>query len=247
MPVDFTTEYTTAFQTILTETTEDATPYAKTIEFLTAQFDNYNISDEYKAQLQAQLMSNLTVSFTQSAMSTALQLADKGLKIDDEILAKQKQNTILDKQASKLDADTSLVEAQEDAVTQQVIDNRKIKALEQVGGTFEGAMMGGMLVTAEMWQFFFSFASSLGDELLSWKGDWDATTAFNPTTPVKGDFYSVTTDAANVDEETGIINNGVNVDGTSSWSVGEILWFDGGKWTKSIVKLPTNTDMTKAT
>ena len=161
MAVEFKNSYDANFASILALTIADGTPYKETISFLTEQFDNYNISDEYKAQLQAQMLSQMTLGFTQSAMQTAISLTDKEIMSDTTLANAQKQGVILDKQATKLDADTSLVTAQEDAITQQVIDNRKIKVFDGLGDTYGTNGAGGLTVSSDMWEFYFNIGADL--------------------------------------------------------------------------------------
>jgi len=161
MAVEFTTKYNTNFANILSLTIADGTPYKATIDFLSGQFDNYNISDEYKAQLQAQMMSNMTIGFTTNAMQTAITLTDKEVNADVDYDNKTKQGTILEKQAAKLDADTDLVKAQKDAISQQVIDNRKIKVFDGLLDSYGTNGAGGLTVSTDMWKYVFDLAADL--------------------------------------------------------------------------------------
>ena len=163
------------------------------------------------------------------------QLSEAKAKQTFNVANVEKQGLVLDEQIDKLKADTELVKAQELAIEEQVIDNRKIKALDIIGETYSGAMTGGLVVTADMWTVFYSLAASLFDELKSYKGAWDATVAFTPpAAPLDGDFFNVSVEGT------------INVDGTSSWAVGDLIYFDGTKWKKSPTKLPTNTVVVKA-
>jgi len=163
MAVDFKSSYDSNFLDILRGTIADGTPYKETLSFLNTQFDQYNLTDEYKAQLQAQLLSNMTVSFTNSAMQTAITVTDKEIMSDVQYENALKQGQLLDKQVIKLDADTSLVTAQENAITQQVIDNRKIKVFDTLGETYGTVGAGGLTVSANMWATFFSLGADLAD------------------------------------------------------------------------------------
>ena len=164
---DYIDIYSDSFGKILELTIADGTPFKETLAFLDEKFDSYTITDEYKAQLQAQMMSNMTVAFTQSAMNTALQLSTKEIMIDEEYDGKVKQNLILDKQAGKLDADTLLVDAQNQAIQQQVIDNRYIKASDTLAEYFGTIGAGGLKVDATMNTSLFNIIA----ELL--KGDYE--------------------------------------------------------------------------
>lgn len=150
----------------------------------------------------------------------------------------EKQGVILDKQALKLVEDTDLVATQADSIEQQVIDNRQIKALEHIKEVFSSAMVGAMTVSSDMWTFLFSMAASLLDELENYQGTWDATTAFTHESPVEGDFYRVVVPDGATDLK--------DVDGTSGWVDGNIMYYDGAKWKKSNYTLPSDTTVTKA-
>lgn len=159
--VEFKTKYNANFSDILALTIADGTPYKATIDFLAAQFNDYNISDEYKAKLQAQMMSNMTIGFTQSAMQTAITLTDKEVMADTNYDNAVKQGTILDKQSTKLDADTALVTAQDNAITQQVIDNRKIKVFNGLLDSYGTNGAGGLSVSTDMWKYVFDLGADL--------------------------------------------------------------------------------------
>ena len=161
MAVDFKSKYNVNFASILASTIAAGTPYQETLSFLNTQFDQYNLTDEYKAQLQAQLLSNMTISFTNSAMQTAITVTDKEIMADVQYDNAVLQGTLLSKQATKLTADTALVGAQEDAITQQVIDNRKIKVFDTLGETYGTVGAGGLTVSADMWSKFFTLGADL--------------------------------------------------------------------------------------
>ena len=161
MAVDFKPKYQANFSSILASTIAAGTPYQETLSFLNTQFDQYNLTDEYKAQLQAQLLSNMTISFTNSAMQTAISVTDKEIMADVQYDNAVKQGTLLDKQITKLEADTALVGAQEDAITQQVIDNRKIKVIDAMGEAYGTVSAGGLTVSADMWTKWFNFIFTL--------------------------------------------------------------------------------------
>jgi len=163
MAVEFKTKYNANFMSMLSSMIAAGTPYQATLTFLSEQFEQYNLTDEYKAQLQAQLLSNMTISFTNSAMQTAITVTDKEIMADTQYDNALKQGILLDKQSLKLDADKALVEAQEDAITQQVIDNRKIKVFDTLGETYGTVGAGGLTVSSEMWTTFFALGADLSD------------------------------------------------------------------------------------
>lgn len=161
MDTQFKTKYIENFKDILASTISPASPYAQTISFLDTEFNNYNITDQYKAQLKSQLLSNMTISFTNSSMQTAISITDKEIMSDCDYDNKLKQGALLDQQILKLAEDTLLVSAQEDAITQQVVDNRKIKVIDAMGECYGTVSAGGLTVSAEMWKVWFDFIKTL--------------------------------------------------------------------------------------
>ena len=73
----------------------------------------------------------------------------------------RKQGVLLDKQATKLDADTGLVNTQAQAIEEQVIDNRRIKMIQVMGDTYGTVGAGGLTVSADMWTTFFTKLNDL--------------------------------------------------------------------------------------
>ena len=226
-----------AFDTVEMGTIYDAleTKAAKTLSTL---FDANAIQNRDRALIIGNIVNSLiqtSVGIVQRQPQIDQQLSEAKAKQTFNVANVEKQGLLLDEQIDKLKADTELVKAQELAIEEQVIDNRKIKALDIIGETYSGAMTGGLVVTADMWTVFYSLAASLFDELKSYKGAWDATVAFTPpAAPLDGDFFNVSVEGT------------INVDGTSSWAVGDLIYFDGTKWKKSPTKLPTNTVVVKA-
>jgi len=247
MAVDFKRKYTVNFSSILASMIAEGTPYAETISFLSSQFDQYNLTDEYKVQLQSQLLSNMTISFTNAAMQTAITVTDKEIMSDLDYDNKEKQGELIDQQVLKLVADTDLVSAQEEAITRQVIDNRNIKIFDGLLECYGTTGAGGLTVSADMWSFVFKMASSVIDELKTFKGMWDATVAF-PTiaSPAYGDYVGVSvTGTTSVD---GFGGTYLDKDGTTVlnyWKAGDIVMYDGNKWKKSQIASPSSTTIAK--
>ena len=64
-------------------------------------------------------------------------------------------------QSDKVLADIGLITAQKDGIIQQVIDNRKIKALNSLANTYGTFGAGGLTLSADMWTTYFNLASDL--------------------------------------------------------------------------------------
>lgn len=167
--VDFRNSYDTNFASILALTISDNTPYQATLDFLSTKLDDLTIRDDQKAQITAQMLSQMTIAFTQAAMQTAISLTDKDIMSETTLDNTKKQGIILDKQATKLDADTELVAAQQVAIQQQVIDNRFIKAGSILGDYFGTVGAGGLKVDSTMNTALFNIMAELleGDYELS--------------------------------------------------------------------------------
>lgn len=161
MDTQFKTKYIENFKDILASTISPASPYAQTISYLDAEFNNYNITDQLRAQIKSQLLSSMTISFTNSSMQTAISITDKEIMSDCDYDNKLKQGALLDQQILKLAEDTLLVSAQEDAITQQVVDNRKIKVIDAMGEAYGTVSAGGLTVSADMWTKWFNFINTL--------------------------------------------------------------------------------------
>jgi len=94
MAVNFKTNYLSIYGELMAEAIKDGTPYKQSINYLSEQFDNFNISDKEKATLTAQYMANVTNAVTIQAMQLAMGLTDKDLKADNEIAMQQIQKEI---------------------------------------------------------------------------------------------------------------------------------------------------------
>jgi len=176
----FTEDFLQNYTSIMETATADDSPYADTIKFVVDQFKGYNITDKEKAELISTYMINITNNITTAAMDASLKLTDKAGKFDDELvlLSNQgdlvgeqvidrqqkrslelniltKQGTLLDKQADKLDADTSYVDEQETQLIAQVGHNKLIKAMESLGITFGSLGAGGLAIHSDMWATYF--------------------------------------------------------------------------------------------
>lgn len=151
---------------------------------------------------------------------------------------KQFKIDITEHQATKALNDANLVAAQQKALEEQVIDNRKIKAISALSSTYGTIGAGGLTLSDDMWEIYFSLIIDLVNELKNYQGTWNAATNVPNIgaieEPVVGDFYRV--DVAGT----------IDLDGISSWLEGDIVYYDGTKWDLNTLLVPTDTSVTGA-
>lgn len=85
-----------------------------------------------------------------SATALAITVGTKQYKIDAALYATNKANF-----------DALYVQAQNTALKEQVIDNRKIKALDSLADTYGTFGAGGITLSADMWSTYFDLVVSL--------------------------------------------------------------------------------------
>ncbi|MDL0089879.1 hypothetical protein [Campylobacter gastrosuis] len=69
-------EYMQKFKEILALSVNENSPYKESLKFLNEKLDEYAIPDIQKVQVLAQLLPNMTITFTNTAMQTALSLLE---------------------------------------------------------------------------------------------------------------------------------------------------------------------------
>ena len=224
------TEFNTAYSGILTEAKSTGLIFDDIKAFIETSKDAGVISEPQSFQSKLQVMTAFQNQLIASAQNVALQLVDKKFKFDKEL-------AMLDAQISKINSDKALVDAQKDGITQQVIDNRKIKALNSLANTYGTFGAGGLTLSSDMWETYFNLISSLISNLNDYKGEWNANTNtpdISAITDMKeGDFYRVS------------IAGSTNLDGTDIWTVGDIVVYNKEIWEKSTVMLPGNTTVSR--
>lgn len=143
---------------------------------------------------------------------------------------------LAENQTLKVANEASYVEQQETQLIASVGYNNLIKSIDALGDTYGTFGAGGLTVDDAMWETYYNLIAEVISPLVTYKGEWDATTAFpNPTDPAVGDYYVI----SNADEDEIDPNNNVNVDGTSDWSIGDTIVYSGTRWKKSPTNLPT--------
>lgn len=216
----------------------------------------------YAAMIQSSAQQSINFALNKDLVEQRIKVAEAKAKMDEIALyiADATKEDKIDTSASNLNVltgteqfkidlsghqttkalnDANLTAAQQKALEEQVIDNRKIKALSSLATTYGTFGAGGLTMDDEMWATYFSLIINLVDELRTYKGTWDAVTNtpnIDSTSPTAeyGDFYRV------------IVAGTTDLDGISSWAVDDIIFFDGTKWDKSSVLVPDTYNVTTA-
>ncbi|WP_172201054.1 hypothetical protein [Campylobacter sp. RM16188] len=170
----FQENYLANFKGILEASVDHGSPYQKAVGYLNEQFDRYNLSDELRARHISALMAELTVSFTNTAMQTATELAHRDMTLEEELRGLKLKNDLLEEkkkyeveilkeqveltkaQKAKTEADKALTEAQKKAIEEQVKDNRVIKASSVLGEFLQMISRNDLVAPAPMNQTLFS-------------------------------------------------------------------------------------------
>ena len=105
--------------------------------------------------------SNLRAQIMTNSQKTAMALVDKSYKFSKELEQQDKQLALMGHQVDKAAGDAAYVAAQKTAMEEQVVDNRRIKALDSLADTYGTAMAGGIKVTTEMWTTYFDIVTDL--------------------------------------------------------------------------------------
>jgi len=124
-------------------------------------------------------------------------------------------------QSDKALADVNMTGAQQTALEEQVIDNRYIKAIDSLSSTYGTFGAGGLTVSSDQWNKYYTLIGELVEDLRDYKGEWDATGVFpGAADGVLGDFYVVS------------VGGSIMLDGIKVWTAGDITYYDGAKWKK---------------
>jgi hypothetical protein len=157
----FNTDYLNNYTSLMERATAAGSPYDLTKQFVTDEFNNFNITEKEKAEILANFIANITTNITTAAMQTAMALTDKEGKYPAESANIVKQGALLDAQIAKVNADTGYVETQEDKLIEQVEHNKLIKAMDSMGDMIGTVGAGGLKPTASMWSIYFNLNQQL--------------------------------------------------------------------------------------
>jgi len=174
-PADFETEYSYLYKKLLGQQMGTIDNEDSVLNKLFALIDaEPDVTPREKLSMKKNAYMQMLGNITSSAQQLALQLADKKHKFEGEIKATA-ANTL------KIVNEADLTKTREDVMIQQVIDNRRIKAMDSLGDTFSTGMAGGLVPTASMWNEYFRLSKELtrneleNEELIAYQGPWKPT------------------------------------------------------------------------
>jgi len=166
-PKDFTKRYKALYGEIV-DGTKDTAFYKEMIKNINDSFANYTITDEEKIQLLTNSMIGIVNGVTQNAMSTALQVLDKEIKISLELKTlwaesdlKTAQIKVQKNQAKVMLADEVYKKTQEKTLRESVTDNRLIKSLDSQSEMIGTIGAGGLVPSETMFKNFYKLNNLL--------------------------------------------------------------------------------------
>ena len=160
--VDFDEKYYEVYGKIMAEAIKDGTPYKESIDYISSEFENFNLTDIQKADLTVKYIASITNPVTIQAMQVAMSLADKDLKAPNEIAMQEVQKDIAiatkpDKVAisewQEKTAEENYNYAREKAIAlpQSIIFNNYSKTLDYFKEAYGQHKIGGGTITQSMW------------------------------------------------------------------------------------------------
>lgn len=134
---------------------------------LNEQWNSGRLTGSDYAQVLSQTLNNLMALSVRTVQNQPI-LDEQIKKLqEDNLLATDTHNFKVDlskNQADKVLADKQLVDEQKNGITQQVVDNRKIKALNSLANTYGVFGSGGLTLSTDMWTTYFNIVSDLTGE-----------------------------------------------------------------------------------
>ena len=237
--VDYIPEYVAAYEQLVASSLESFgsgkdSILEKQLQLLEEGKDH--ITQKEKLSLTYQAYGSIRNSIMVNSQKTAMALVDSKYKFDGDLAQQALQVGQMEEQLRKAVADTAYVVAQKEALYISLKDNTMIKALDSLGDTFGTFGAGGITLSSDMWNTYFSIVAQLVEELGAYKGEWDAGTNTPDITTMtldQGDFYKVS------------VAGSTDAGGTTSWVVGDLVFFNGDRLERSTVGLPSSTTVTK--
>jgi len=164
---DFISNYLKNFKEMMGSAISDDTPYCKTIEYLTKEFNDDNLTPGQKANLKAQVMSNITTSITNNAMQLALTLTNKELRIKSEIAILQNQEYVsnkskdlkiqqLQEQIDALKENSNFTKEKTTQLIKAAKHNNKINAQQVLSEFFSQFKIGGGTLSKDMFKLMYT-------------------------------------------------------------------------------------------
>lgn len=159
------------FKELMQTSTSENTPFDKTVKYLQTELDDDNLTPKEKATLKAQVMSNITSSITNNAMSISPNIANKNFRLDDEIIMLKNQRDISNQTKQyKINQTKEQAEAAKqnalyakERIAQLVKaakDNNRIQASKIIEELYGQHKIGGGVITSDMWKLIFEMAKN---------------------------------------------------------------------------------------
>ncbi len=161
------------FADLMATSISESTPYSKTLDYLQTEFDEDNLTPKEKATLKAQVMSNITSSITNYAMQLSPTIANKELRITDELAMLLNQRDISDstkqykidqakEQAENIKQNALFVKEKITQLVKAAKDNNRIQAgkiLEELFG--QHSIANGGVITQDMFTLLFEMVLNM--------------------------------------------------------------------------------------
>jgi hypothetical protein len=169
--VNYSAEYIAAYNTIVDKTMNSNTAPLKMLFDMVDSASVHDISTREKISIKKNALMQMLTTITTGAQQTAMQLVDKKYKFEDELKASEYTT-------EKARADANMAIAQKKALEEQVIDNRRIRAMDSLGDTYGTMMAGGLVPNESMWSEYFRLSKELtrntleSDKLKHFVGSW---------------------------------------------------------------------------
>jgi len=174
-PADFETEYSYLYKKLLGQQMGTLDNENSILNKLFTLIDaEPDVTPRERLSMKKNAYMQMLSNVTSSSQQLALQLADKKHKFEGEI------KTVAANTAKTIN-EADMIKTREDVMLQQVIDNRRIKAMDSLGDTFSTGMAGGLVPTAAMWNEYFRISKELtrneleNEELIAYQGPWKPT------------------------------------------------------------------------
>jgi hypothetical protein len=169
--VNYGAEYIAAYNILVDKAINSTRAPFKILSDMIDNTPSNELSSKEKLSIKKNALMNLLTSVTSSAQSSAMQLVDKKYKFKDELISSSSQ-------AIKSQYDAMMVMAQKKALEEQVVDNRRIRAMDALSDTYGTMMAGGLIPNEQMWQEYFRIHKELSrnslesDKLKNFVGTW---------------------------------------------------------------------------
>ena len=170
-PIDYIADYNKSYESLMEKNLTAANAPLKSLFDLIDATVDADITTRERLSLKKDAYMQMLSQVTMGTQKTAMSLVDKKHKFLYEIASMKAQ-------ADRAIAEAALTVSKEKVMLDQVIDNRRIKAMDSLGDTYSTGMAGGLVPTAAMWEEYFRLARELTrntleiDSLVYYQSSW---------------------------------------------------------------------------